>query len=68
VERGQIFDPDEVAGWDDQRVVDLSDDQPVLPDPPSGLDRHRDDTDEGWGEGRRDNDDRLFDDRPPHWD
>jgi len=61
VTRGEIFEPDDVAGWDDQRVVDLSGEEPVLPD------ATRDDTDAGWGEQPRDNDDRLFEDRPPHW-
>jgi hypothetical protein len=27
----------------------------------------RDDTDAGWGERDRSNDDRLVEDRPPHW-
>jgi hypothetical protein len=56
------------AGDADDRVVDLSDDggawvddEPVLPA------TTRDDTDAGWGESRRDNDDRLLADRPPHW-
>lgn len=50
---------------DDDREVDLSDDdQHVLPD------QTRDDTDQGWGERRRDdsNDERLRHERPPHWD
>jgi hypothetical protein len=53
----------------DDRFVDLSDDRdgwiddrPVLPR------TTRDDTDQGWGERPRDNDDRLLADRPPHWD
>jgi hypothetical protein len=53
---------------DGERVVDLSDeaeswvdDDPVLPE------TTRDDTDAGWGERRRDNDSRLLDERPPHW-
>jgi hypothetical protein len=37
------------------------DEKPVLPT------TSRDDTDEGWGESSRGNDDRLRDDRPPHW-
>jgi len=37
------------------------DDRPVLP---RGT---QDDTDEGWGENSRHNDDRLLEDRPPHW-
>jgi hypothetical protein len=48
-------------GPDDERVVDLADDElEILPDQTS------DDTDTGWGEWRGD-DDRLLDDRPPHW-
>jgi hypothetical protein len=48
---------------DDDREVDLDDDdQPVLPD------QTRDDTDSGWGERDSRNDDRLREDRPPHYD
>ena len=47
---------------DDEREVDLSDELPVLPD------QTRDDTDADWGERPADNDYRLLDDRPPHWD
>jgi hypothetical protein len=49
---------------DEDREVDLNDDDmKVLPD------QTRDDTDRGWGERRSDsNDERLFDERPPHWD
>jgi hypothetical protein len=48
---------------DDDREVDLNDDdQPVL------ADQTRDDTDANWGERVRDNDDRLLEDRPPHYD
>jgi hypothetical protein len=50
------------AGSDEDRVVELDDDAPVLPD------QTRDDTDSGWGERTDDNDDRLLADRPPHWD
>ncbi len=53
------------ASIDDERTVDLIDDDlPVLPDQTS------DDTDRGWGEyvaGSGSNDDRLLEDRPPHW-
>lgn len=38
-----------------------ADEQPVVPT------RSRDDSDEGWGERARGNDDRLYEDRPPHW-
>jgi hypothetical protein len=52
----------EYARDDSDRVVELEDDdQPVLPD------QTRDDTDRGWGERSSSNDDRLLDDRPPHW-
>ena len=46
---------------DEDRFVDLSDDAPLLPG------STRDDTDEGWGEEPGSNDDRLLEDRPPHW-
>jgi hypothetical protein len=47
---------------DQDRVVDLDEDgPPVLPD------QTRDDTDRGWGEPTYSNDDRLLEDRPPHW-
>ena len=50
-------------GPDDERPVDLSDDDLViLPD------QTYDDTDTGWGEWRGSGDDeRLIEDRPPHW-
>jgi hypothetical protein len=48
-------------GPDDERVVDFVDDEPVLPTVT------RDDTDEGWGEASRRNDERLLEERPPHW-
>ncbi len=48
---------------DDDREVDLSDDDaPLLPE------QTRDDTDAGWGERVTSNDDRLLNDRPPHYD
>jgi hypothetical protein len=50
-----------VDGVDDNREVPLTDDLPVLPDQTS------DDTDRGWGEWTGGNDQRLLDDRPPHW-
>ncbi|GGS51160.1 hypothetical protein GCM10010156_07130 [Planobispora rosea] len=49
---------------DDLRPVDLFDDGPeILPDQTS------DDTDLGWGEwrGSGGDDDRLLEERPPHW-
>lgn len=50
------------TGPDDDRVVELDDDTPVLPE------QTREDTDRGWGERSWDNDDRLLNERPPHWD
>jgi hypothetical protein len=52
------------VGPDDDRVVDLTDeDLEIIPDQTS------DDTDVGWGEwrGTDSDDDRLLEDRPPHW-
>ncbi|GAA2872741.1 hypothetical protein Acy02nite_43080 [Actinoplanes cyaneus] len=47
---------------DAEREVDFdSEEAPVLPD------QTRDDTERGWGEHGHSNDDRLLDDRPPHW-
>jgi len=49
-------------GGDDERIVDVVDDQPrVLPE------QTGDDTDRGWGEWPESNDDRLLAERPPHW-
>lgn len=60
---------------DDDRVVELADEEPWADDTPVWSDdapvlppTTRDDTDAGWGERRHDNDDRLLADRPPHWD
>jgi hypothetical protein len=47
---------------DGDRTVDLVDDDDLLPEQTS------DDTDLGWGEDSATNDDRLLDERPPHWD
>ena len=47
---------------DAEREVDFeSEEAAVLPD------QTRDDTERGWGERSYSNDDRLYDDRPPHW-
>lgn len=46
----------------DDRTVDLSEDFQVLPD------QSVDDTDRGWGERPRGNDEWLLAERPPHWD
>jgi hypothetical protein len=54
--------PDEVATPDDERVVELVDDEPLLPE------QTRDDTDAGWGDRFDSNDRWLMDERPPHWD
>ncbi|HEX6499619.1 MAG TPA: hypothetical protein VF054_11385 [Micromonosporaceae bacterium] len=47
---------------DEREIVFFDDDLPVLPD------QTTDDTDAGWGERTWRNDDRLLDERPPHWD
>jgi hypothetical protein len=48
---------------DDDRAIDLvDDDDRVLPE------QTGDDTDHGWGESSDSNDERLLEDRPPHWD
>jgi hypothetical protein len=61
---GSPFDRVTLVGTslDGDRVVDFSEDGPVLPE------STRDDTDAGWGERPYGNDDRLRDERPPHWD
>jgi hypothetical protein len=48
---------------DDQRPVDFEaeDVPPLLPD------QTIDDTDRGWGDRESSNDDRLLEDKPPHW-
>lgn len=47
---------------DGERTVDLdAEDAPLLPE------QTRDDTDRGWGDRDASNDDRLIEDRPPHW-
>jgi len=55
------------VSYDDERVpdviVELDDDLPVLPE------QTGDDTDRGWGEWvTSSNDERLLEERPPHWD
>lgn len=55
---------DPVRPGDDDRTVTFDDDDaPLLPE------QTRDDTDHGWGDRDRDgaNDERLLQDRPPHW-
>jgi hypothetical protein len=47
---------------DAEREVDFeSEEAALLPEQTS------DDTERGWGESEDTNDDRLLDDRPPHW-
>jgi hypothetical protein len=47
---------------DEDRTVDfVYDDSAILPEQTS------DDTDYGWGERSSSNDERLLDERPPHW-
>jgi hypothetical protein len=54
--------PDRPQPSDDDRLVDLADDDaPLLPE------QTRDDTDRGWGDPPSSNDDRLLVERPPHW-
>jgi hypothetical protein len=56
------LDSDRESFVDGERVVDfVDDDVPTLPD------QTRDDTDEGWGERPRPDEDWLRE-RPPHWD
>ena len=53
-----------MPGGDDDREVSWTEDLDILPD------QTRDDTDAGWGEYRRqpgDDDRRLLEERPPHW-
>jgi hypothetical protein len=48
---------------DAERTVDFeSEEAPLLPE------QTRDDTERGWGYTDFSNDDRLLEDRPPHWD
>jgi hypothetical protein len=47
---------------DEDREVLLTDELVILPD------QTVDDTEQGWGERRVQNDDRLLAERPPHWD
>lgn len=49
----------EAARGDDDRTVPMDD--PLLPE------QTVDDTDAGWGERVEDDDRRLLEDRPPHW-
>ena len=48
--------------YDDERFVELEEDAPILPE------QTTDDTNRGWREPAYANDERLLEDRPPHWD
>ncbi|WP_162908200.1 hypothetical protein [Allorhizocola rhizosphaerae] len=48
--------------YDDDRVVEFDEEVLVLPD------QSTDDTDHGWGARSTSNDERLLEERPPHWD
>lgn len=48
--------------YDDDRVIEFDEDVLILPD------QSGDDTDSGWGERSTGNDERLIEERPPHWD
>jgi hypothetical protein len=50
-----------VPGEEAQRAGEPRDNEKLLPDETA------DDTDAGWGERRESNDQRLIEDRPPHW-
>jgi hypothetical protein len=52
---------DERGSDDDRREVGLVEELVILPD------QTTDDTDAGWGERTAGNDDRLLEERPPHW-
>jgi hypothetical protein len=55
-----LDDPERSSDGD--REVDLDPEEaPLLPE------QTRDDTERGWGEPDTSNDDRLLEDRPPHW-
>ncbi|MBN1172336.1 MAG: hypothetical protein JXA67_09190 [Micromonosporaceae bacterium] len=51
----------EYAATDDHREISFVEDLVILPDTTA------DDTDAGWGERASSNDDRLLEERPPHW-
>ena len=53
---------DRIEPSDDDRPVDFdADEAPLLPE------QTRDDLVHGWGDRAGANDDRLLEDRPPHW-
>jgi hypothetical protein len=56
-----LHDPERDS--DAERTVDFEAEEapPILPE------QTVDDTDQGWGEREGSNDDRLLEDRPPHW-
>jgi hypothetical protein len=54
---------DERGSFDEEREVLLVDDaEPVLPE------QTRDELGREWGESPSSNDERLLEERPPHWD
>jgi len=54
---------DERGSFDEEREVVLVDDaEPVLPE------QTRDESGRDWGESPSSNDERLLEERPPHWD
>ncbi|WP_198348086.1 hypothetical protein [Plantactinospora sp. KBS50] len=56
-----ILNDPRAADTDGERPVEFDDEAPALPE------QSTDDTDRGWGERATSNDDRLHEDRPPHW-
>jgi hypothetical protein len=64
------FDLTGVTGFDDERIVDLSDDAPLMDDVPvvpGGRGEARGELQRDlWGTGESE-DDWLRDQRPPHW-
>jgi hypothetical protein len=52
----------EPTSAEDRREVSLAEELEILPD------QTTDDTDAGWGEHGRANDEYLLAERPPHWD
>lgn len=53
--------PERDADGDRTVDFDVEEAPPLLPE------QTRDDTERGWGESEYGNDDRLLEDRPPHW-
>jgi hypothetical protein len=57
-----IMDEPERASDSDRTVDFESEEAPLL------AEQTRDDTERGWGRSDDSNDDRLLEERPPHWD